>query len=437
MKPLHDGKQPGKAAKPAKSLYPRVEHLRQLLGHDVLMLAWPLGKKGDKTPWGHLTLAQMDDPAYLRKLEGGNIGIALGEKSNGLCSIDWDSEEWMFKFLEANPALQKSLRTRGARGCNVWVRIIGNYPPSFKIKTKTGEAVGEWRANGNQTIISGQHPSGCEYSIRVDAPPLEIDFASLEWPEGLRVRRTDEELPIAHSALSPTAPTVLSALSCSLKLPQVVWECFVSFDVSPFIPAQRGQTDRCLWAMAGRMKTVEKRIQRPATITERTIVFKAWWPLSKPHVDPDMDSVAYLAKWLGDCDRRKFADDETALTAAWGAAQSEPLPPEATTEHDMPISQKMQQLVALCYQLQLNHGNAPFFLGSRDAGRLLETAHRTVAYWLEILANEDGPFRILKKVRAGSHNARRTNEYLYLSHDGDSASPPAMRTPTEGDIQKC
>ena len=103
----------------------------------------------------------------------------------------------------------------------------------------------------------------------------------------------------------------------------------------------------------------------------------------------------------------------------------------------MPMSPKMQLLVALCYQLQLFHGSQPFFLGSRDAEPLLETPYRTVAYWLEILANADGPYSILKKVSIGSRGARRTNEYLYLSHGADSATPPATQTPTEGDMQKC
>ena len=126
-----------------------------------------------------------------------------------------------------------------------------------------------------------------------------------------------------------------------------------------------------------------------------------------------MDYWAYLTKWLGNCERRKFADDETALTAAWRAAQSEPLPPEALADYAPPMHEKMQLLVALCFQLQLYHGADPFFLGSRDAEPLLETPQRTVAYWLESPAAEDGPFRILKKVSVGSFATRRTNEWHY------------------------
>jgi len=58
-----------------------VKELRELLGHDVLLLAWPKGSKGTKIKWGHRTVADMEKPDYLAKLERGNIGVALGAKS--------------------------------------------------------------------------------------------------------------------------------------------------------------------------------------------------------------------------------------------------------------------------------------------------------------------------------------------------------------------
>ena len=106
---------------------PAVAGLRKLLGNDVLLLPWPPGCKGTRRRWGHFTLAKMEDAKFLRRLEQGNIGVALGSNSGGVCSIDLDSNAWVDTFLAANPALQRSLRTRGARGCNLWVRCAGIY----------------------------------------------------------------------------------------------------------------------------------------------------------------------------------------------------------------------------------------------------------------------------------------------------------------------
>jgi hypothetical protein len=425
MTTLHNGVANANVEGPLSRSFPRVARILRLLGTEVLLLAWPLGLKGTRKRWKNLSVEKMRHVEYLRELEAGNIGAAQGEKSNGLCSFDWDTEDWAKRFLDANPALQESLRTRGARGCNVWVQIIGDFPPSFKLRATNGEEVGEWRANGNQTIISRKHPSGCEYSFIVEASPAQIEFKNIVVPEGLRpFRQAKAKQVIAHRAHSSLSALKLSQHS---QFSQVVSVQGCLFDVSSFVPTDRQQTDRLLWAMSGRMKTFEKHEGRVTTPEERRTVFDTWWPLAKENVDPSMDYWSYLTKWLGNCERRKFADDETALVAAWRAAQTEPMPAEASADYGRPMPAKMQLLVALCYQLQLYHGAAPFFLGSRDAEPLLETPYRTVAYWLEILSADNGPFRILKKVSVGSQVAQLTNEYLYVSQAANGAGEPRVK----------
>ncbi len=351
----------------------------------------------------------MREPEYLRELEAGNIGVAQGEKSHGICSIDCDTDNFLAEFLAANPALVGSLRTRGSRGGNVWVRCVGGYPRMSKIKTAKGDEVGEWRANGAQTIISGQHPSGGDYSFIVDAPPAEITFESIVWPEGWQQPKAKAtELPIEPS-------NAVNSVTQGTQVTQDVESCVTVFNVARFVPTARHQTDRLLFGMARHMKTWEKREGRESTVAEKTGVFKAWWPLARGHTDPEMDFHAYHAKWLRGCKAVNYGDDDSPLAAAWRFAQAQPLPAEATAERGgMPMSPKMQRLVALCYQLQKLQGTEPFCLGSRDAAPLLGAAHTTVFYLLDSLANEVDPSHILKKVSVGSQAARRTNEYLYL-----------------------
>src|SRR6266568_7267130 len=122
----------------------RISGLRELLGPAV-SLSWPSGSKGENKKWKHRTLADMDDAAYLAKLgKAGNIGVVLGEVSNGLVTIDFDDESYVNGFLEANPLLTQTLRTHGRRGCNIWVRCSGAYAPSQKLKNVTGAEIGEW-----------------------------------------------------------------------------------------------------------------------------------------------------------------------------------------------------------------------------------------------------------------------------------------------------
>src|SRR5207244_4162860 len=83
--------------------------------------------------------------------------VLLGKASGRLVTVDIDDKEAVEPFLALNPMLRDSLRTRRVRGCNVWLRVPdGKYPPSCKIKTGDGQEWGEWRADGDQTVIHGE-----------------------------------------------------------------------------------------------------------------------------------------------------------------------------------------------------------------------------------------------------------------------------------------
>lgn len=171
----------------------RVEDLRELLGHDVVLL--PI-RRGEKVPvakcWQKLTVADMEDPEYLRRLSEGNIGVLLGKPSGGLCTIDLDLDEEVEPFLALNPKLHNTLRTRRVRGCNLWVRVTGDYPASGKITTADGLEWGEWRADGCQTVIHGEaidrgkgEKQLTAYKILHRANPVEIRFEDIQWPAQL------------------------------------------------------------------------------------------------------------------------------------------------------------------------------------------------------------------------------------------------------------
>jgi len=71
----------------------KIPHILELLGPAVL-LPWPARSKGDWRRWKHLQLADMSKASHLAKLEkSGNIGVALGKVSNGLVTIDLDSND--------------------------------------------------------------------------------------------------------------------------------------------------------------------------------------------------------------------------------------------------------------------------------------------------------------------------------------------------------
>jgi putative DNA primase/helicase len=166
-----------------------VSDLVKLLGKEAVLLPIPFGCKGPRIKgWQHFTSGHMKQPEYLAKLNhDGNIGVLLG---HGLGTIDLDHDEAVGPFLELNPKFRKTLRTRRLRGCNLWVRIKGDYPNSCKLKMKSGEDFGEWRADGNQTVIHGEaidkkkgETKPTAYKIEHRAPPIELPFDAIRWPD--------------------------------------------------------------------------------------------------------------------------------------------------------------------------------------------------------------------------------------------------------------
>lgn len=144
----------------------RIARLRRLVDPAVL-LPWPCGSKGDRRKWKHLQLADMNETSHLAKLESaGNIGVALGRISNGLVTIDLDNDNYVTAFLAANPLLGDTLRTRGRRGCNVWLRCSADYPPSQQLKDSSNELIGEWPIRWKSNHYRRDSPRGYAISLR-------------------------------------------------------------------------------------------------------------------------------------------------------------------------------------------------------------------------------------------------------------------------------
>jgi Family of unknown function (DUF5906) len=173
------------------------------LGNDVVLLPIKRGHKGpsgkEMAGWHTFTPAKMQEPEYLAHLNhGGNIGVLL---SDGRVTIDLDRDENVEPFLKLNPKLRDTLRSRRKRGCNLWVRIKGTYPKSSKLRTRGGKEWGEWRADGNQTVIYGEaidrkkgETEPTTYKIENRAQPIELAFDEIHWPDELLLPWQNEPL---------------------------------------------------------------------------------------------------------------------------------------------------------------------------------------------------------------------------------------------------
>jgi P4 family phage/plasmid primase-like protien len=205
------------------SPFPKVQRLLRLLGADEgrgrtpVLVAIPAKQKGPVTPgWSAATWDEhMQDAGYLASVEAaGNFGVILGKQSGPLATIDIDVDESVGPFLEANPRLRNGLRTRGSKGCQIWmwlmpddelrfagpdwvrgfpdrrmnlahISAVKEVPDGQGGTKKTPLVVMEWRAGANQSVVQGIHPDGMCYQMVVEAPPVEISFRDIVWPEWL------------------------------------------------------------------------------------------------------------------------------------------------------------------------------------------------------------------------------------------------------------
>lgn len=173
----------------------RVERLRSLLGESAVLIEVEKRKKGPvRKGWQKKTVEDMQNPRYVDKLNSGcNLAVLTGAPSGGLCSIDIDADEFVEPFLALNPKLATTLRSRGSRGCNLWVRVEGSFPPYSELRTSDGEAWGEWRSSRVSTTIYGIHPDGMAYRREPEVPPVELCFSEIVWPDDLELPWLSEE----------------------------------------------------------------------------------------------------------------------------------------------------------------------------------------------------------------------------------------------------
>lgn len=198
-----------------------VTKFRNLLGRDVVLIPVNSGQKAPSIPsWQRKTVADMERPEYLASLSHGNIGVLLGEASGNLCAIDIDDDAAVEPFLELNPNLRNTLRSKGARGQQVWLRVTDEYPKLTKLVSTSAEPWGEWRAGGGQSVIHGVHPSGANYQLIHEAAPIEVRFEDIVWPDTLKLPWINEP----KDDLADTAgPPYEVSDNGSIKLNHMFW----------------------------------------------------------------------------------------------------------------------------------------------------------------------------------------------------------------------
>jgi len=354
----------------------RIERLWELLGPGVL-LPWSAGSKGGNKKWNHRQLADMNDATYLAKLEKtGNIGVSLGKVSNGLLTIDIDDDRHVEPFLEANPLLRHTLRTAAQWGCNIWLRCTSDYPSSCKLKHQSGKEIGEWRADGNQTIIAGTHPTGVPYHFVVEKPVIAVDYKDIIWPDAILPPQATESKRVRGVRRTREKEVVCISGGCE----QI--QAFVGGNdlIAQVAPTDYQQNNPSLFKLARLVKSYENVVGRPATEAELEFVFDRWSLIARPFWRRELTRDDYYAEFLEAYGYARIGLDENPIELAVSRAKATPLPQvQGFTD------ERIRLLGAICREMQQITGANPFFLPTRKSARFLACIGHTLdvgcEYW--------------------------------------------------------
>jgi hypothetical protein len=389
---------------------PPLQRILALTG-PALLLPWPRGTKGAPYRWGHMQLALMDNRVHLSLLEkAGNIGVALGKVSGGLVSIDIDEDERVPEFLELNPLLSETLRTKGTRGCNVWVRMKGDYPPTHKLKDKEGQGIGEFRSDGAQTIIFGTHPSGAPYSFEVEKPARQIAFSDIVF-----FVKTGDFTQKGSNNFTETAFTETKRLRrhrdietksrvCGLVIVDNKLSDTFREVISGIAPKDVHKNNGSLFNLARLCRSAEKSLRRALTTKELEMVFDCWCDRARPLWRPELSREDYWMEFLRVSTYARLGLDENPLQLAYARARARPLP-------DVPgvVDERIRLLASMLLELSSVAGGGEFYLPTRKLGQLLGISHVSANSWI-------GGLRALGVIkRTSPGNAHRSPRYVYIN----------------------
>lgn len=167
-------------------------------------------------------------------------------------------------------------------------------------------------------------------------------------------------------------------------------------------------TENCLFVFVRFLKAFEVTTGNKLNSADRAGAFSLWWNTAKSSswLPADADFDEYRLEFEATFPKVKTPHGANPLAEAIRRADANPPPPQAA----LYASPKLKHLVAVCYHLQLLQGNSPFFIGVRDAARIIGTKNRHRASAMLAGLVRDG---VLIEVEKGTSVGRQATRFRF------------------------
>lgn len=298
--------------------------------------------------------------AELRRLfnRKGITGLAVicGPVSGGVCVRDFDDmsayDAWARQYGDLAASLATVITSRG--------RHVYFHSDITDIRT-LGD--GELRGGGYCVLPPSIHPSGALYewvNPLPDGPPSFIDPYQAGLIDGIqRDRDTENQRDREIEILNDTDEMEAISVKCiGISEP-------IESAIRQSLPDCEHQRERRLFDFARRLKALPECAGLPAR--ELREIVREWHRRALPNIaTKDFDSTysAFCRAWPKVKKPKGYGPMEQALARA-KAGQL----PAVAMRYDCP---RTRLLVAVCYELQRETGDAPFFLSARMAGDCID-----------------------------------------------------------------
>jgi hypothetical protein len=308
------------------------------------------------------------------------LAVVLGRVSGGLAVRDFDDADAYYAWARENPDDAARLPTvKTPRGFHVY----GHLDAEAFIKFPDGEL----RADSKHYVIlpPSIHPSGDFYSWINPLPSADVPLPILPFSLQSKTTQEDSADPSIHIACAH---------------PPFATEIQVEMAIARTLPTRPGQRNRRLFDLARELKG----IMPEAKSHELRAIVREWFRRALPFIrtkEFDESWADFVTAW-----QKAKRPAGRSFRAAQARAELETAPSVAE-QYDG----HLRELVALCWQLQMQWGDRPFPLGCRTAGKALGV--NRMKAWRHLKALRfDGVLRLVTK---GTKKSGKATEWRFIN----------------------
>ena len=268
-----------------------------------------------------------------------------------------------------------------------------------KLKSTSGDDCGEFRSNGSQSIIHGIHPTGKAYEIVNHTKPEIVKFSSIIWPPEIsNPPRLETHLSVIATEEAEEPEDTEDTKETDESKEVVAWVFSVhtvedALRVST--PTTAHQNYGLALVLARAVKALEKQSGKSFTPEQHRDIHNQWLTRATQFLRAGQTHEDYFMEYLNAYKLAKFPLGSMVLAQAVEAAKKKPVLPAALAWTDNP---DVRLLAAICRELQIFHGDEPFYLSGRMVQRIFKhDTHATGAKWLRSFC----VMQILKETEKG------------------------------------